>query len=77
MVLEVGLLTNTENKNKKRFGGENMIDKRKAITPLCHVSLLGICKAQRETEVTFPRLAVVPEGSEPQPELIIETTWGA
>lgn len=49
-----------------------MIDKRK---PTDHFSmfLLGICKAQQETEVPFPRLALVPERSEPQTKLITET----
>ena len=40
-------------KIKRVLGGGNMIDKRK---PTDHFSmfLLGICKAQQETEVTFP-----------------------
>ena len=62
-------------KIKRDLGGGNMIDKRK---PTDHFSmfLLGICKAQQETEFPFPRLALVPERSEPQTKLIIETIRG-
>ena len=57
------------------MGGGNMIDKRK---PTDHFSifLFDICKAQQETEVHFPRLALVPERSEPQTKLVTETIWG-
>lgn len=54
MVIEVGFLTNTENKNKKRFGGENMIDKRKAITPSAmFLSLVSIRPSVR-LRLPFP-----------------------
>ena len=52
-----------------------MIDKRKP-TDQFSMFLLGICKSQQETEVLSPRLALVPERSEPQTELIIETILG-
>ena len=54
MVLEVGLLTNTENKNKKRFGGENTIDKRKAITPFAMFLSLASVRPSVRLRLPFP-----------------------